>query len=41
MAAMQGLFSASYDEFWVDIKPEIKTAQQAYKWADLMLEARK
>lgn len=41
MAAMQGLFSASYDEFWVEVKPDIKTTQQAYKWADAMLEVRK
>ena len=40
MAAMQGLFSSSYDEFWIGICPETKTAQQAYKWADAMLKAR-
>jgi hypothetical protein len=40
MAAMQGLFSASSDEFWISITPETKTAQQAYMWADAMMKAR-
>ena len=40
MSAMQGLFPASYDEFWTNITPETKTAQQAYMWADAMMKAR-
>lgn len=41
MAAMQGLFSNSFDEFWVQ-KPESMsgTCKHAYEWADSMLEAR-
>lgn len=41
MASMQGLFSASFDEFWV-VNPEsrAKTAKHAYEWADAMLKAR-
>lgn len=40
MAAMQGLFSACQDEFWVDIQLGEKTTTQAYMWADKMMEER-
>ena len=42
MSAMQGLFSNSSDEFWVQ-KPEAMsdTCKHSYEWADEMLKARK
>jgi hypothetical protein len=40
MAAMQGLFSASADEFWIDLLHKQKTTAQAYMWADKMMEER-
>ena len=41
MAAMQGLFSASADEFWINIQACQNTTAQAYEWADEMMKARK
>ena len=40
MAAMQGVFSASADEFWIDLTHKQKTTAQAYMWADRMMEER-
>jgi exonuclease III len=40
MAAMQGLFSASADEFWIDLLRKQNTTAQAYMWADKMMEER-